>query len=424
MKNISCFKSSAFKRFSEKISISFFLLFIAFIGIFISCEKDPNTKRARILTDRYKNDNNQYNRYNQDTGSRFSGSCKSRESKSDVISIRGDLDYVDSINVGNYPLKGRCDNHNNVVAIKVNGYDISDNPACNRGRWELELDFTSIASPEKDIILHISHSGETICQRLRVAFSGPVNYIPVPYMEDYYESSFFVMKYEAKLTGKGSSSAKAISQPEERPITRVTYDEAVKLCRNNGSRYDLMQNSQWQNIALSIEETDINWSSGRQSSSENNSLNCGVTSGGAKPASSNDRDDCADSSCNAEWDFKRRTHILSNGQVIWDICGNVGELMKDKYTLNRGFDGSVFELSGELKRLFGPDRNYNIIDSDRRSLNWGLGEADIEGNHNLIVRGFAPRARGKNGIFSVAVTEDQSSRRTLNQQGFRCVYIP
>src|SRR5690606_37302902 len=34
---------------------------------------------------------------------------------------------------------------------------------------------------------------------------------------------------------------------------------------------------------------------------------------------------------NTVWHDQRRTHVLSNGEVIWDLGGNVGEWVNDDY---------------------------------------------------------------------------------------------
>lgn len=408
------------------------LLLFLLSGFVISCSAPDNKRdtRARVLLDeedtreeRNSTDRDSRDRDRESNSRSSRSSCVQRDGPLSFFS--GDFDIIDSNNVGQYEIRGRCEGSRSVV-IKINNYRVSDDPACDRKRFKLELDLSAVSSEEKEILIEASHNGYSICKKVRVGFLGPKNYIPVPSREDQYEASFYVMKYEAKLENKGSSSAKAVSKPEDDPISRVSYDEAVMLCRNNGPRYDLIKNSQWQNIALAIEETDINWSRGRRGLSDDNALNCGVTLGAAKPANSDDQKDCADSTCNTQWDFKRRTHILSNGQIIWDFCGNVGEIMKDKYTLDVDFEGYVFELSGRLKKLFGPDRTYSSGEERARrhrgNYYWGLGEADIENDHNLIVRG--GNGRSGNGIFSVSVKQDQEDRRVLNQLGFRCVYIP
>ena len=284
----------------------------------------------------------------------------------------------------------------------------------------MEMDLSAVVQSEDYIVFNVSHNGHKVCQEVRIAFLGPKNYIPVPAQKDHFETSFYVMKYEAKVENMGTRNAKAVSKPSGKPFTRVSHQEAIKLCENNGPGYTLMENSQWQNIALSIENNNVNWSSGRKYISDDNILNCGVSSG-LREASDNDLDDCYGSSCDPDWDFNRRTHILSNGQIIWDMCGNAPEMMKDKYDENKSFAGHIYELTSKLKDLFGPERDYEFSNESRRSRNWGLGYADIEAGKNKIIRG---ASRRNAGIFSVNITQNQEDRGGGRGVGFRCVYIP
>ena len=352
----------------------------------------------------------------------FESACRRGDTQSDELSVR-ELDFVDSNNVGSYFLKGTCEKNKSLVYITVSGYELNRNPKCANRRWEVYLDLTAIIAEQGEATFEITHNKESICRSARVAFSGPKNYIPIPPLKGYYESGFYVMKYEARIERKGSSYV-AVSTPKDLPARRVTYQEALQLCQNNGSRYDLIKNSQWQNIARHIESVDENWSEGLATPSDDNALNCGVFSGPPKAASSNDRDDCASSKCASNWDKKRRTHFLPNGEVIWDICGNLAEMMKDKYKREEDFDDYVYLLSSGLKRLFGPKKNYAAVSTNRRDSRWNLGYAKIDSSYDLIVRG-APGDSA--GVFSVDVTSDQaqrSSRRGSGQTGFRCVYIP
>ena len=385
-----------------------------------SCSQNINSRsRAEVVFEKETSEENTKD-YKEEDSSYNSSSCRSRDAESDKVSIRS-LDYIDSNNAGEYILRGRCDEKKASVRITVNGYKISHNPVCDNKRWEVELDLSSIVTTEKSIVFKITHDDDSICKEVRVAFTGPPGYIPVPPLEGYYEFGFFVMKYEAKIGKSRSFSTKAISSAKAEPLTRVTHEEAVKLCRNNGPRYDLIKNSQWQNIVRSIEETDENWSLGKNIISDNNTINCGVSRGKLLPAKSNDSDDCANNDCNRDWDFNRRTHILSNGEIIWDICGNAGELIKDKYTEDESFNGDIYELSRSLKKLFGPKKSYSLASATRRTNKWGLGYAEIKRNYNLIVRGMPGSYAG---IFSAQVNRNQEDRRGDAYVGFRCVYLP
>ena len=354
-------------------------------------------------------------------GSRINRSgCNHEARRGDPkVTLRTNLTYVDSHNAGRYELEGRCSEKDRLVTIEVNGHKISKNPYCSKGKWEVALNLTYIASREDMIFFRIAHGrySNVVCKEVRVAFSCEENYIPIPSDKDSYESSFCVMKYEAKL-----DDGKAVSQPEGRPITRISYTNAVDLCRANGSRYDLISNEKWQNIARLIEKEDRNWSVGKARVREGNSLNCGVAVGAPQSASDDDKDNCSGSNCGSEWHYRRRTHFLPNGHVIWDMCGNVGEMMKDRNRSNYSFSDYVYKMTAALRRKFGPKKDYSGIGDDlRRSQYWGLGYAELEDSGSLIVRGGQHRAAG---VFSVNLRYDQDDNRLGHDVGFRCVYIP
>ena len=415
------------KSLKKSFKKAFLLLFIGFFGF--SCNPPTDSvplpappeeeDSVRVLLTETERERAEELRDNNSSRSR--SRCSSRDRNSRNLSIKDSRDnFISSNNIAEYELSGRCEINDQAVVISVNGYRISKNPKCDKRRWKVEMDLSSITQFDDNIVFKVSHNDNTVCKEIRVAFEGPKNYIPVPALEDYFESSFYVMKYEAKIENYGTNRAKAVSKPEGKPFTKASYTEALKLCENNGAGYSLMENSQWQNIALSIEDNNINWSNGRKYISDDNALNCGVTSG-FREASDNDLDDCYGTSCDPDWDFNRRTHILSNGQTIWDMCGNAPEMMKDLYRENTDFTGYIYELSSKLKDLFGPERDYEFSNESRRSRNWGLGYADISADKNLIVRGVARR---NPGLFSVTVSQNQEDRSSGRGLGFRCVYIP
>ena len=391
----------------------FFLAF--FITVCQPALKKEEEKKARVITENQEEEETDQKRSRKT-------SCGRNSSRSDFLSVR-DLDFVDASNVGAYELKGQCETRNRLIVITVNGYKISENPKCNRGRWKVKLDLSAIADEDEDrMVFHLSHDEGELCKEVRVSFLGPKNYIPISSKEDYYESGFYVMKYEAKVANERSANAKAISLAEGRPLLRVSYEDARDLCQNNGSRYDLISNLQWQNVALSIESMDENWSHGRASPADGNLLNCGLSRGIPRAASLDDEDDCAVSSCQSGWDENRRTHLLENGQKIWDMCGGVGEIMRDKYRKSLSFDDYVYNLPSSLNKIFGPKRNYKVIKASRRSNTWNLGYAKINSGKELIIRGAPGRFAG---IFSADVTRDHDSRRGFaGNIGFRCVYNP
>ncbi|MCY4512091.1 MAG: SUMF1/EgtB/PvdO family nonheme iron enzyme [Bdellovibrionales bacterium] len=337
------------------------------------------------------------------------------------VTLKTVLPFVDSRNTGRYELEGQCSERDRLVTIEVNGYKVTKNPYCSsRGRWKVFLNLTYLATKERNVFFRIAHGEDSnvVCEEVRVAFDCEKGYIPIPSNEDFYESSFCVMKYEAKL-----EDARAVSKPEGRPITRVSYTDAVALCKNNeGSRYDLMTNDQWMNIVHLIEEEDRNWSYGKSRVREGNMLNCGVIVGSPQAASTDDRDDCAGSDCGSKWHYKRRTHYLPSGYVIWDMCGNVGEMMKDENKNSYNFSDHVYKMTTTLRKQFGPKKDYSGGGGDlRRNYYWGLGYANMKSSKSLIVRGGQSRSAG---IFSVNLQYDRDRTRLGHDIGFRCVYLP
>ena len=403
----------------------FFLLALSGLSIYhTSCTPKENQKEiSRVLTDRPDGQPDDREEGRTDLRSGTALKCKKNKSGSEEVSVR-ELDFVDTHNVGEYTLKGKCENTDRLVYITANGYKTNKNPKCNKRRWEITLDLTPLSTENDKIVFHIAHNDETICEEVAVTFQGPKNYIPISPRDDYYENGFYVMKYEAKMEGRGYG-AKAVSQAKGGPIVRASHEEALELCRNNGSRYDLITNAQWQNIALFIEEYDENWSEGRSTPSDGNALNCGIFRGLPQAASNNDEDDCGDSFCESGWDEKKRTHWLNSKEKIWDICGNVGEMVKDKYRLDYRFNDFIYNIYSEsrLADLFGPKKSYRMVHANRRSNTWNLGYAKIDRGKDLIVRGLPGRDAG---VFSVDITRDQDSRRShsAGNIGFRCVYNP
>ena len=395
----------------KKVFFKSLLCILAVLFLSLSCV-EPVRKKTESVKPRQEKET-------------FSCNERGREDGPEV-SITSRLEIVDTHNAGEYELKGRCSQRKQEVQITVNDFPLEEYPVCKSGRWEVTLDLTSLVREKNEKIQFKVKQGDrsnVACKEIKVAFGCPENYVPVPPLEDYYERAFCVMKYEAKIADRNASEA--ISVPEGKPLSSVSYDIAVRLCRNKGSHYDMMDNEKWQTIARHIEEIDENWSSGRASRTEGNFLNCGVSSGGPHEASSNDEDNCNHSSCKEEWSYHTRTHFLPGGYVIWDLCGNVGEMMKDKNISNYTFRDPVYLLTGDAKDRFGPAKEYEETEGTRRfrqrgAYHWGLGEARLSRSGSLIIRG-APGSEA--GIFSVNLNKEQNSRIPHNV-GFRCVYIP
>ena len=172
-----------------------YFCFLLLSTIVISCNQiginQPITETSVVLTEKPADETASDEEVSIEEESSSRTSCRRSDTYSEEISIT-DLEFVDSNNVGDYLLKGRCEARDSLVYIKVNGYKTSNNPKCDKGRWEVSLDLTSVATEEEKIIFSLSHNGEKICKEVRVAFIGPKNYVPISTLEDYYESGFML----------------------------------------------------------------------------------------------------------------------------------------------------------------------------------------------------------------------------------------
>lgn len=119
---------------------------------------------------------------------------------------------------------------------------------------------------------------------------------------------FCVAKYEMR-----NVSGVATSQAVQTPWTSVSPTDAMTACQALGPGYDLIANNEWMTIARNIESVSSNFVSGY--------LNAGISYMCDSTA------EITDHTCVAlslSHDFKR-THTLSNGEIIWDFSGNARE---------------------------------------------------------------------------------------------------
>jgi len=188
----------------------------------------------------------------------------------------------------------------------------------------------------------------------------PSGFIPVPPNPSCGTTdTFYVAKYEMKIVGSDSgdvaydSSRKAESRATGIPWQNMNQKQACRECEEMGDGYGLINTAEWMTIARNIESVGKNWSDGvaHPDGPITAKLNMGHTcrsgmmgvdcrndgqpySGMGLPASANDADGCfgyvkgdyeqAAPALNAQgWNLYRRTHYLTNGEVIWDFSGNL-----------------------------------------------------------------------------------------------------
>lgn len=250
--------------------------------------------------------------------------------------------------------------------------------------------------------------------------SCPTGYVSIPAIAYYPGASFCVMKYEAKT---GSASVAATTAAAGTPVVSINRNDARTSCRLIGPGYDLISNAQWQTIARNIADQATNWSTGTVYSGE---LSRGHSDGSPNNslAASTDNDGCngtGQTCSDVLWDSQRRTHNLSNGEVIWDFASNVQEWVSDKNAVMAGANGYISTMSAGDKRQvrYGNDQ-FCAAPSSSPYCGMGYGSIDFPGG--TVIRGGNWNHGGFAGVFFAYL--DYAPTDTNTSLGFRCVFVP
>jgi len=252
----------------------------------------------------------------------------------------------------------------------------------------------------------------------------PGGYLLVTGNPDLATRDFCVARFEMKERG-----GKAASRAAGKPWMQVSRDQAVALCAALGPGYALISNDEWQTIARDIEAVGANWSSGQPGSGSLNIGNFSTELGGTIPD-----DPCATEGFPPRHpgcrrgdspDFPRkRDHLLSSGEVIWDMGGNTGEWTSTSVgeAVPGDFRGRPCSAPEPYRRHFGSAGSYpGRCDEDENSL--GLGY--IEGSGGLVIfRGGGSGMEGGDwatcpGVFYANTNSFWDASKP--GPGFRCV---
>lgn len=147
-----------------------------------------------------------------------------------------------------------------------------------------------------------------------VSLGCPDNYVFVPANATYGTNSFCVMKYEAKNVG-----GIATSQADGTPWVGITQTNAIAECAEAGGH--LITNDEWMTIARNVEAQAANWANGTVGSLVS-------AAGGLKRGNVGVADSASYNGADPEYGATRDTKaqlVLSNGETIWDLSGNVWE---------------------------------------------------------------------------------------------------
>ncbi len=263
----------------------------------------------------------------------------------------------------------------------------------------------------------------------------PRNYILVPALAGYTTKDFYVAKYEMKLTYDGRSGYDiGISSAEDEPWSGAYDDEYEKKyvmyrCLNPLS---LISNAQWQTIARNIESVASNWSGGSVGSGFLNRGHSDNKPNASLVASPDDNNSCegTENSCNKTvWHDQRRTHVLTNGKIIWDFGGNVGEVVRDDYA-DLGVSPVTPGTWVESKDLL--EANRKLFGSSNAAWGRAQGLGDYlpgkGSKESILFRGGTWHDGEHSGVFSAKFLEpdeiNDRYKRAKEGIGFRCVYEP
>jgi prepilin-type N-terminal cleavage/methylation domain-containing protein len=274
-------------------------------------------------------------------------------------------------------------------------------------------------------LVYTNNAGtQTYIDRPNTTISCPTGYIPVPGSSLYQTNDFCVMKYEAKT---GSATVAATTQAAGNPQVNITQPNAITACSLNGAGYGLINNNEWMTIARNIEGQGANWTGGTVGSG---GLWRGHSDGNPNNAleASTDNDPYFGTG-NVSPSIERRTHTLSNGEVIWDISGNVWEWTSDTIlgqdkpnNSSGGFwqQWTVFNTGGSYGQL-----SYDLTRPSNTSWNstQNMGQyyaGTVTGTTTFaFLRGGNWNATAGAGVFALLLINAPSSPGT--GIGFRCV---
>jgi len=247
-------------------------------------------------------------------------------------------------------------------------------------------------------------------------------------------SDFCVMKYEAKNSGSAAWSERAVSTAAGLPWVYIPRtlagadNDATEACEAIGSGFYLIGNHHWQAIARDLESVPENYDT-TLADPANHAFNRGHSNGSsALAASAYDDEGCyglgtnthdgidPGADCGGGWHLNKRTHILSNGEVIWDFSGNALQWVRDDNNVSQGSNTQMRLIVDNLK--WGPAGDY----SNQTGRRAGLGAAWWDYDSGAVIRGGRWNHGPSAGAFFVRLNHPPTELSW--SIGFRCVFAP
>ncbi|MFA5917124.1 MAG: type II secretion system protein [Candidatus Gracilibacteria bacterium] len=291
-------------------------------------------------------------------------------------------------------------------------------------------------------------------------FEGPTTcpegFIKVPGNEEFMQPGFCVAKYEMTYTdadtpntcdGSCPIGENTVNQTDwntvtytgvkipvsmagKYPIADINQTQAIDACKSMGEGYHLITNNEWMTIARDIEANQVNWSGNAVGSGyiyngvSDSYMGCGDTTNTKTIYASLTRGWVTKTGGglgNTACDTKRQLQ-LSNGEIIWDLAGNVQEHVNKANTI----DGSLYATGTNRDPCSAVDRYYNwneCIDKSFGPSNptWnylqGMGGVwDYDGT--VFLRGAG--ASNQDYVGGFALNLSWSAGQISRTVGFRC----
>ncbi|MGZ3790205.1 MAG: hypothetical protein ACXVLQ_16855 [Bacteriovorax sp.] len=252
----------------------------------------------------------------------------------------------------------------------------------------------------------------------------PTNYIFVPALSPYTTRDFCVMKYEASNDGYGTATSVATGAP----WVSIDRPTARSKCQAVGANYDMISNDQWQTIARNIAGVANNWSSGVVASGElNRGHSDNVPASALVPSADDVNGNCSGTgqTCSSTvWDSQRRTHTLSNGNIIWDFAGNVWEWVTNDSNVSNGAENYMSTMSGaDIRQTRYGALSSTICASPSIAPYCGMGYGWFNNTAGTVIRGGSWSYNLSTGVFATGLYYAPTDA-THADFGFRCVFIP
>lgn len=272
----------------------------------------------------------------------------------------------------------------------------------------------------------------------------PSGFVVVPGSSTYKTSDFCVMKYEAKNAGGNVP----VSRASGTPWVNVSQSQALSYAPNvvGCTGCHLISEAEWMTISQNVLNIGTNWSSGTVGtgyvfSGHNDNSPVGrqqVTN--VNDGYNNTNNSSGDTSITTVIDIlggtdymvgdsQRRTFNLSNGEVIWDLAGNVFETTSGTITGGQPcMDTGGYVFSEYINLNVNTDKlevpimpiSTGIVGADNWTGDDGIGDvycSSAETATHAIGRGGDYQWGSGTGIFALGLDYDDS--QTDSRSGFR-----